>query len=96
MQLTVQLSEESAGNFRALCPELGITAYGTDPRAAIDKLKTKILDCVTRAGNAYYEEMKFADGYTMGGAMSVLRAYALLTGEEGVKLFYIPDQATQH
>lgn len=96
MQLTVQLSEECTGQYRALCPELGITAYGSDPSAAIDKLKTKILDWVVTAAGTYHNCMATADDMMMGSAMFHQETYALLSSDEGVKLFYVPDQSVRH
>ena len=95
MQLTVRVSREDDGAYRALCPELGLTAYGENPRNAVDKLKIMILEWVVSTSDE--DEMDDRVELMLGGPdASVRRSFALLSTEEGVKLLYIPERKTRH
>lgn len=47
MHLTVELSRDANGAFRALCPELGLRSCDADQRQAVDRLTSMIFEYVT-------------------------------------------------
>jgi hypothetical protein len=84
MQFTVKISQED-GQYRALCPELGLSAFDADADSAVDKLKSLILDFLTSAANLYPEELD-----DEAGQLEQLGEYSMLNGEDGMKLLYSP------
>lgn len=47
MHVTVQVSRNDDGSFRALCPELGLRSCDADQRQALDRLTSMIFEYVT-------------------------------------------------
>jgi len=47
MHVTVELSRDDNGSFRALCPELGLRSCDVDQRQALDRLTSMIFEYVT-------------------------------------------------
>ncbi len=47
MHVTVELSRDDNGSFRALCPELGLRSCDADRRQALDRLTMMIFEYLT-------------------------------------------------
>lgn len=81
---------------RALCPELGLTAYGATARDAGDKLKTMMLDFVMSSCTCDDDFQEQSEGYCSFSPLRTTRCFALVTSGEGTKVFYVPDQRMSH
>ncbi|NLF39743.1 hypothetical protein GX586_09880 [bacterium] len=80
----MQISQDDRGQFRALCPELGVSTLDTDRTNAVDRLKSLIFDWLLAQSEAIDRESK-ADGDGDDGT-----DYAVLTSEDTLKLVHIP------
>jgi hypothetical protein len=88
MQLTMKISRDDDGQYRALCPELGISTRAADRRGAADRLTSMILDFLV------YDADVQALGDDDAGAPSMPRdGFAMLNGDDGVKLLVIPRRS---
>ncbi len=86
MQLTVELSREDNGSFRARCPELGLRICDGDRRQAVDRLTSMICEYLT------LEHWQGRDETTAGPAF----ACALLLQEGGPKVVCSPRYLLVH
>jgi hypothetical protein len=84
MQFTVKLSQDD-GRYRALCPELGLSAFDADADSAVDKLKSQILEFLCSAADIFPDEYE----YDVGRSESV-GEFSMLNGAEGLTLLYTP------
>ena len=84
MQFTVKLSEEG-GKYRALCPELGLSAFDAEAEGAVDKLKSLIVDFLSSAADLYPDDYDDEPGLPEPPG-----EFSMLDGEDGIKLLYSP------
>jgi len=94
MQLTVKISQEGDGQYRARCPELGLSTLAHDLPGAVDRLKTMILDVLTYdadlvASSDFAEEPAEASD-------PLHDSFALLHGDDGVKFMVMPRHQRTH
>ncbi len=94
MYFSVQISQEQDGHYRALCPELGLSTRDTDQTAAVDKLKTLILDWLSESVELYSANPE--SGYLMTNAAQSPGEYAILNADDGLKLLHIPRHKWVH
>jgi hypothetical protein len=94
MYFSVQISREEDGHYRAVCPELGISTRDIDPDIAVDKLKTLILEWLSENAELYSQNADAASAiFNQQDAPS---EYALLNGDDGLRLLYIPRHTYKH
>jgi hypothetical protein len=92
MQLTMQISRDDQGQYRALCPELGVSTLDTDRKGAVDKLKTLIFDWLLAQSQAINEE---SDAGTASDDFDeCLGEFAVLNGDDSLKLVRLPRRAS--
>ncbi|GEM_PF-1669382 len=94
MQLTVKVSQEGDGQYRARCPELGLSTLAHDLPGAVDRLKTMILDVLT-----YDADLVAATDLAEEPAEDTepgRDSFALLHGDDGVKFMVMPRHQRTH
>lgn len=94
MQFTVEVSREDDGQYRAQCPELGISTLDADLDAAVDRLKTMILEWLTSNAEISCEDLDSDFGFSTDGRWE--SEYAILYGEDGMKMLYVPRRVHIH
>jgi hypothetical protein len=94
MYFTVQISREEDGHYRAVCPELGLSTRDSNPDIAVDKLKTLILGWLSENAELYNQN---ADGeFPAFSQQGVPSEFAVLNGNDGLRLLYIPRHTNIH
>jgi len=88
MQLTMKISQDDDGQYRALCPELGISTRAADRLGAADRLKTMILDFLV-----YDADVQALGDDDADAPVAPRDGFAMLNGDDGVKLLIIPRRS---
>ncbi|MCX7004226.1 MAG: hypothetical protein NTV22_13275 [bacterium] len=94
MQLTVKVSQEGDGQYRARCPELGLSTLAHDLPGAVDRLKTMILDVLTYDADVVAATDLAEEPTEDSDQMQ--DSFALLHGDDGVKFMVMPRHQRTH
>jgi hypothetical protein len=94
MYFSVQISREEDGHYRAVCPELGLSTRDSDPDIAVDKLKSLILEWLTE--NAALYSQNSDNGLSAFNQQGIPSEFAVLNGNDGLRLLFIPRHTYIH
>jgi len=94
MYFSVQISREDDGNYRAVCPELGLSTRDSNPDTAVDKLKSLILEWLTENAELYNQNAD--SGFPALNQQGTPSEFAVLNANDGLRLLFIPRHTYIH